>query len=237
MSWIKKIFKSKQSLNDELISREDDMLLKLDTSIKNCQSEIKRAEDETGQIRNWAIEAIRGSFEVPQRFWYEELKMYQEIRGLEENQSIDKLVIEKCDEVVLGYLDEIELRRTKIQLYQGLIKKYETSKDKMLLIKQKKDNESIAQSKLQALEKHSKRLEQLREDPENLPTHIEETTQLELMKEEINEVYTEYEISEEVRNCLVEINQQFKSADSSMGSKAAIEEIKALLDKINEDVA
>jgi hypothetical protein len=235
MSWIKNLFKSNKPADIERVSREEDILVKLGASIANCQSEIKKAEEEIEQIRNWAIEAIRDSFEVPQRFWYEELKMYQEIRRLDENSSIDKLVVEKCDEVVQGYLDEIELRKAKIQLYEGLIKKYGISKDKMLLIKQKKDDESIAQSKLQALEKHSKRIEQLREDPDNLPEHIEETTQLELMKEEINEVYTEYEISEEVRNCLVEINQQFKNSDSSIGSKAAIEEIKSLINKISKE--
>ncbi len=235
MSWIKKIFWSKKPVDNEQISREEDILSKLEVSISNCKGEIKKAEDENDQIKKWAIEAIRDSFEVPQKFWYEELEMYQEICSLEENKSVDRLVLEKCDEVVQGYLDEMELRKAKIQLYESLIQKYETSKKKMLLIKKKKDDETMAQTKLIALEKHSKRIEQMREDPENLPSHVEETTQLELMKEEINEVYTEYEINEEVRNCMVEINQQFKSTNNSMGSKAAIEEIKSLFSKINKE--
>jgi division protein CdvB (Snf7/Vps24/ESCRT-III family) len=235
MSWIRKIFKSKKPVDNEHISREEDILVKLEASISNCTAEIKKAGDENDQIRNWAIEAIRDSFDVPQRFWYEEFEKYKEIRSLEENKSIDRLVLEKCDEVVQGYLDEIELRKAKIQLYEGLIQKYQASKAKMLLIKKKKDDETMAQSKLQALEKHSKRIEQMREDPENLPSHVEETTHLELMNEEINEVYTEYEISEEVRNCLVEINQQFKSTSNSMSSKAAIEEVKFLLSKISKE--
>jgi len=235
MSWIKKIFKSKKNIEEESFSREEDMLTKLESSIQNCKTETNKAVDEMEQIRNWAIEAIRDTFEVPNRFWYEELKKYKEIRSLDENKAVDKLVIEKCDEVVQGYLDEIELRETKIKLYNGLIEKYEASINKMLQIKEKKDNESLAQSKLDTLEKHSQRIEQLREDPENLPNHIQESTQLELMKEQIKEVYVEYEISEEVRNCLVEINQQFKSADNSFGSKAAIEEIKTLINKINKD--
>lgn len=235
MSWIKKIFKSKQSTVQESISREEDMLLKLDESIKNCTGETKKANDEIDQIKKWAIEAIRDVYEVPHKFWYEELKLYQEIRTLEENKSIDIQVAEKCDEVVQGYLDEIELRKAKIELYEGLIRKYDASKEKMLMMKKKKDDETMADSKLQALEKHKQRIEQMREEPESLPGHIEETTQLELMKEEINEVMTEYEISEEVRNSLIEINSQFKSTDNSFSSKAAIKEIRELLNKINKD--
>ena len=124
MNWIKKIFKTGKGNDEVPISREDDMLTKLESSINNCETEINKAEDEKEQIRKWAIEAIRGTFEVPKQFWYEELKMYQKIRSLEENNTVDKLVLKKCDEVIQGYLDEIKLRETKIKLYNSLIEKY-----------------------------------------------------------------------------------------------------------------
>ncbi|MDF1549213.1 MAG: hypothetical protein P1P88_15410, partial [Bacteroidales bacterium] len=165
----------------------------------------------------------------------EELKMYQEIRALEENKSLDYHVVQKCDEIVKGYLDEIELRKAKIELYKSLIVKYLANKEKMLLIKSRKDNESIAQTKLASLEKHSKRLEQLRTDPENFAAHIEETNHLDMLKDEVNEVYEEFEISEEVRDYLLNLDEQFRTSGTGFNSRMAITEIEQLMKKINQE--
>lgn len=235
MNWLKKIFKSKKAAEQTRLSKDEEVLNKLEVAITNCKSEIKKTENEVEQIRSWAIDAIKSSFEVPKEFWYEELKKYEHIRELEINKNLDPQVIEKCNKVINGYSGEIELRKMKIQLYKSLIMKYEVSFDKMMLIKNENNKKNIAKLKLKELDNHSLRLESLRNDPENLPDHIEASVTHELIKEEIQEVYTEFEISEEVRKSIVEINQQFKTQDKNYDSIAAIEEIKTLLKKLNND--
>lgn len=235
MGWIKKIFKPKKSNNEIQLSKEEEMLAKLEASINNCLEETKKAGNEKDQLRKWAIEAIQETFEVPNRFWYEELKMYQEIRGIEENKSVDKQVVAKCDEIVQGYLDEIAIRDAKIKLYNDLVEKYQASKEKMLLIRKRKESETLANSKLHALDKHSMRLEQMKENPDNLPSHIEDTNKLDLLKGEVNEVYEEFKINEEVRSYVQDINKQFKTGATTFSSKDVVDEIEGLLKKLKKD--
>ena len=80
MSWLNKIFNKGKTVESKMIPREKAMLLKLESSIKNCKAEISKAENESDQLRNWAIEAIRDCFEVPHQLWYEELNKYNEIK-------------------------------------------------------------------------------------------------------------------------------------------------------------
>jgi hypothetical protein len=232
MSWIKKIFQSGKQTEVKHLTREEEMLEKLETSINHCNQEIKKAGDETDQIKKWVIEAISEVFQVPNRFWYDEILKYEEIKQLEENKSIDQKVVNKCDEVVIGYIDQIKLRQSKVMLYNTLIEKYNATKEKMEKIKKRSDNELAAQTKLRVLEKHSQRLDQLRNSPENLSDHIEGSNQLDLLKSEAKDVIEEFEISEEVKISLDEINHQFSSGKEGFGAKTAIDEIEKLVDKI-----
>jgi hypothetical protein len=234
MIWIKKIFHSGKKPEIKYLSREEEMLAKLENSINHCVQEIKKAGDETDQIKKWVIEAISEVFQVPNKFWYDEISKYNEIKQLEENKSVDQKVIYKCDEVVLGYMDQIKLREAKVVLYNTLIEKYKATKEKMEKIKKRSNDELAVQNKLQALEKHSKRLDQLRNSPENLSDHIEGSNQLDLLKGEAKDVIEEFEISEEVKSSLDEINQQFNSGREGFGTKSAIDEIEKLVDKIKK---
>lgn len=235
MSWIKKIFHSKSPDEKKSVSREDEMFSKLEASIENCKAEIKKADNDVEQLKKWAIEAIRECYEVPHDFWYEELNKFEEIKLLDVNKNIDNQVIDDCDEVVDGYREQIALREAKIKLYEGLIEKYQAGIDKINLIRNSNENKTKALSKLQALEKHRLRLEQLQTDPENIGAHFDESAHLEQVKKEVDEVYEDFEISEEVRTHMLKINHQFQSANKAFDSKAAIIEIEELLKKIKEE--
>lgn len=235
MSWLKKIFENKKEREIIHESKENELLSKLDASIEQCNSGIKKAGDEMDQIRKWSIEAIRDTFEVPKEFWYEELEKYSEIKALTENKSVGYRVIIKCDEIINSYLDQIKLREAKIKLYNSLIEKYLQNKNKMLAIKNRSDADKSAKAKLDALEKHSQRLEQMKTNPENTESPIEESNQLDLLKNEAKEVFEEFEISEEVRADLEEINSRFKTNNLSSDSKLAIEKIEDLTNKIKMD--
>jgi hypothetical protein len=232
MNWIKKLFKS-NSHNEKLhLSREEEILVQLDGSIAKCTMDIKKAGEETDQIKKWATEAILEVFQVPNKLWYSEIANYEAIKLLDENKNIDIKVIIKCDEVIAGYMEQIKLRDTKILLYNTLIQKYSETKQKMETVKNKRDGELKAQSKLHALEKHSQRIDQLRNNPENVD--VDETNQLEIIKGQIKEVIDEFEISEEVRGTLEEINRQFVSGKQSFTAKSAIDEIEKLMEKIKK---
>jgi hypothetical protein len=234
MSWIKNMFKSKKSADDQEVSREGEMLQKLESSITHCKEEILKAGDETEQLKKWAAEAIMEVFFVPNKLWYNEIAAFEEIKQLSENSAIDHKVVLKCNEVVDGYKEQIRLREAKVVLYTTLIDKYIQTKDKMEQLKKRSDNEKLAQQKIQALEKHSKRIDQLRNSPGNLNDHIEGSNQLELLKIEAKEVLEDFEISEEVKSTLEEINQQFNEGKYSQNANSAIEEIEKLTDKIKK---
>ncbi len=235
MSWLKKVFEKKK--DQEIIheSKESELLLKLDASINQCNSGIKKAGDEMDQIKKWASEAIRDTYIVPKEFWYEELEKYTEIKSLTENKSIGYKVVIKCDEIISSYFEQIKLREVKITLYNSLIDKYKQNKIKMLAIKKRNDADKSSKAKLEALEKHSIRLEQMKTNPENIESPVEETYQLDILKNEAKEVYEEFEISEEVRADLEEINSQFKTGNLSSDSKSAIEKIEDLTNRIKMD--
>jgi len=235
MSWLKRIFENKKEIEIIHESKESELLAKLDASIDQCNSGIKKAGDEMDQIRKWAIEAIRGTFEVPKEFWYEELEKYAEIKALTDNKSVNYKVLIKCDEIVNSYLDEIKLREAKIKLYNSLIEKYQQNKNKMLAIKDRSDADKSARAKLEALEKHSQRLEEMKTNPENIESPIEESNHLDILKNEAKEVFEEFEISEEVRADLEEINSHFQTKNLSSDSKLAIEKIEDLTNKIKMD--
>jgi hypothetical protein len=234
MSWIKKIFRIGKDVEKPHLSREEEMLNRLESSIIHCNQEIKKAGEETDQIKKWAEEAILEVFEVPNKLWYNEIAKYEEIKQLENNNAIDQKVVAKCDEVIFGYLEQIKLREAKIVLYNTLILKYGATKEKMERIKKRSDDEKLTQTKLQVLEKHSQRIDQLRNSPENLNNHIEGSTHLELLKSEAKEVIDEFEISEEVKTELEAINQQVSSGKYNSSARPAIEEIEKLVEKINK---
>jgi len=210
------------------------MLTKLESSIIQCNQEIKKAVEESDQIKKWAEEAILEVFQVPNKLWYSEIDRYEEIKQLEDNKSVDQKVVFKCDEVIFGYLEQIKLREAKIVLYNTLIQKYSVTKEKMERIKKKSDDEKLAQTKLQALEKHSQRIDLLKNSPENLNDHIVGSNHLEIIKAEAKEVIDEFEISEEVKTELEEINHQVSRGKYSQSARPAIEEIEKLVDKIKK---
>jgi hypothetical protein len=234
MSWINKIFQSDKEADNKHLSHEEEMLVKLENSISQCSAEIKKAGDETEQISKWTIEAITEVFHVPNKLWYQEISKYDEIKSLEENKVLDQKVIHKCDEVVFGYSEQIKLREAKIVLYNTLIEKYNETKEKLEKIKKRSEDEQKAQEKLQLLEKHSQRIDLLRNSPENLNAHIEGTNHLEILENEAKEVIDEFEISEEVKSSLDEINVQFNAGRFEFGIKSAIDEIEKLVQKIKK---
>jgi len=234
MTWIKKIFKKDNPEENKHLSHEDEMLIKLEHSITQCTAEIKKAGDESDQIKKWTVEAISEVFTVPNKFWYDELAKYDEIKALNENKAVDQKVIRKCDEVVTGYAEQIRLREAKIVLYNTLIGKYMETKQKMEKIKKRSEDEQIAQEKIKLLEKHSQRIDLLRNSPENLNAHIEGSNHLEILENEAKEVIDEFEISEEVKSSLDEINVQFHEGRYEFGAKSAIDEIEKLVQKIKK---
>lgn len=235
MSWFKKLFEKKKLHNEIYQSKENELLAKLEASIDQCNMGIKKVGDEIDEIRKWANEAIRGAFEVPNKFWYEEHNKYDEIKALTENKTLDYKVVIKCDEIIFAYMEQIKLREAKLNLYQSLIEKYNQNKTKMAAIKKRHEDDFNSRLKLEALEEHRLRLEQMKTNPENIENTYEESYHLEELRNEANEVLEEFEISEEVRTLLEEINSEFKSGNFSSDSKLAIEQIENLTNKINKE--
>lgn len=234
MNWFKKIFTSKKAVKSENKTLEDEILTKINETILSSRNEIKQADSEIDKINKWAVDAIHSTFKVPNNFWYEEINKYDEIKKLDINKELEHQLIEKCDQVINSYLSEIELRKKKILLLENLILKYKANKNKLIEIKKRKKREETLKSKLNNLESHSDKIKELRSASEENDLHFKETEKLATLQKEINEVEEDFEIQEEVRNCLLELNKEYGLNETPKDSLRAINEIDELLNKVKE---
>ncbi len=229
MSWFKKIF----SLEEENNSNNQSVLQKTDLSIAECKKNILKAKEEIENINKWIIEAIHEVFDVHNKFWYEELSKYEEIKKQESNLEVDKKVIEKCNKVVENYKIQIKIRESKLNLYNALLIKYEKTKEKLIAIESKKIREEKANTKLESLEKHSKRIESLSQKPEEIEKHYKDKENLTVLETEVEDIIEEFEINEEVKLHMQKINNIFHSDSQELTNENAIEEINKLVNKLS----
>jgi len=230
MSWFKKIF----SLEEEENNNEQSVLQKTDLSIEELKKDISKTKDEIENINKWIIEAIHEVFEVHNKYWYDEIKKYPEIKKEEANSDIDKKVIYKCDEVVGNYKSQIKIRESKLELYNALLSEYEKTKERLMTIECKKVREEKSNTKLESLEKHSKRIESLSQSPEEIEKHYKEKENLNILEAEVEDVIEEFEINEEVKLHMQKINNIFHSGSNELTTENAIEEINKLVNKLKK---
>jgi len=230
MSWFKKIFSLEEENNNE-----QSVLQKTDLSIDECKKDISKAYEEIENINKWIIEAIHEVFDVHNKYWYDEVKKYEEIKNENSNSEIDNKVIEKCDEIIKNYKSQIKIRESKLKLYNVLLSEYEKTKEKLMAIESKKLREEKANTKLESLEKHTKRIESLSQNPEEIEKHYKEKENLNILEAEVEDVIEEFEINEEVKLHMQKINNIFHSNSNELTTENAIEEINKLVDKLKKN--
>ncbi|MBN1251046.1 MAG: hypothetical protein JXR51_08715 [Bacteroidales bacterium] len=217
MGW--NIFKK----NDKEISLEE----RVNMALLKAKEDRRIAQKEIKDINNWAADAIIDTYSAffPNAKLTYYRKQYAET-ALAEYESIktkfsEKLeleIVEKCDNIVTGYLNQIQLRESKLKLYEKIELEYQKTKEKL-------KNAQKVEDRTNNMQEHEERLKSLDNDSSGISKAMTETYKLEDLKEDIEQ-------KEEYLNQLEKLTNQF-SDDSNFDNSLAF---KDEIDKMINDM-
>ena len=222
MGW--NIFKSKK---EEELSLD----LRINTALQKAKQDKREAEKEIDDIKEWAASAIIDAYAeffpnsnlTYYRKQYAEtaLEEYDEIKGKYASQ-MDSEMVEKCDNIVSAYLNQIQLRESKLKLFAKIESEYLITKEKLKIA-----NEAGKQT--DRMKTHTDRLKSLDENStETLSEAMTDNYQLEDIKEDLA-------VKEEYQNQLDKLNTQFSDTGDGSEHDSALA-FKEEIDKMLNDM-
>lgn len=221
MAW--NIFKKNKEEENPL---EDNSLeQKIDLALKNAKNDKRLAETDIQKIKSWIAEVIvetyADAFPNGNLTYYREkykedaLQNYDKIKS----DNADKVTpdkAEKCDKIVVGYLNQIALRESKLKLYDKLVNEYTATKNKLKNVNLNK----VANDKISS---HEDRLKQLDDDTKSYVDAVTDTN-------EMDELKREFELKSEYFNQLNKLSDKYDtqsddSYDNAIAYKSEIDKI------------
>jgi hypothetical protein len=206
MGW--NIFKGKKEEEKELSLDQ-----RINTALQKAKQDKREAEKEINDIREWAASAIIDAYAefFPNSNLTYYRKQYAET-ALEEYEDIkvkyaaqmDPEMVDKCDNIVKAYLNQIQLRESKLKLFTKIESEYLITKEKLKIA-----NETSEQT--DRMKAHTDRLKSMDDDStETLSEAMTDNYQLEDIKEDLA-------VKEEYQNQLDKLTTQF--SDTGDGSE------------------
>lgn len=218
MGW--SIFKKKE----KEVSLEE----RINLALQKAKQDTRLATKEIEDIKEWAANAIidvySAFFPNSNLTYYKKqyaetaLAEYEEIKK-KYSSELEAEMVEKCDNIVSGYLNQIQLRESKLKLFQKIEEEYKITKEKLR-------NAEKEGEKTDRLQEHTERLKDLDNDSGTLSKAMTETYKLEEIKEDI-------ELKEEYFNQLEKLNNQFADDSDYSNSLAYKKEIDKMLEEMN----
>lgn len=166
----------------ETESQEFEIESQLRKSISKARQDKFKSESNINKLTQWAEDTIMNTFTADlfqggQPFTRSEvLKKWEEIK----EKHADKVsyeVLEKCNDVVKGYLNQIDLEKSKIKVFEKLQTEYEGLKEKIRVTKQNS-------KKSQRIDKQGAKLSAIQDDTSGMASAIKlEYTMDDLSKE------------------------------------------------------
>ncbi len=217
MGW--NIFKKKD--------KEPSLEERIELALQKAKHDKRLATKEIEDINQWAADAIIDVYSAffPNsnltyyRKQYAEtaLAEYENIKT-KYSSEVEPEMVEKCDNIVAGYMNQIKLRESKLQLFQKLEDEYKKTKEKLRMAEKQGE-------RADNLQEHTERLKSLDDDAQSLSTAMTDTYKLEDIKEDIA-------VKEEYFNQLEKLNNQFADESDYKNSLAFKEEIDKMIEKI-----
>jgi hypothetical protein len=217
MGW--NIFKKKE--------KEPSLEERIELALQKAKQDKRQAAREIEDINQWAADAIIDVYSAffPNSNLTYYRKQYAET-ALEEYENIKKKyaseieaeMVEKCDKIVAGYMNQIKLRESKLKLFQKLEEEYKKTKEKLRVAEKQGE-------RTDNLQEHAERLKNLDDSSESLSTAMTDTYKLEDIKGDIEE-------KEEYFNQLEKLNNQFSDESDFNTSLAFKDEIDKMIEKI-----
>lgn len=222
MAW--NIFKKNKEEENPL---EDNSLeQKIDLALKNAKNDKRLAETDIQKIKSWIAEVIVETY--ADAFPNGNLTYYREKYKEDALQNYDKIKsdnadkvkpdkAEKCDKIVVGYLNQIALRESKLKLYDKLVNEYTATKNKLKNVNLNK----VSNDKISS---HEDRLKQLDDDTNSYVDAVTDTN-------EMDELKREFELKSEYFNQLNKLSDKYdtQSDDSYDNARAYKSEIDKIL--------
>ncbi len=218
MGW--NFFKKKDNIEPTIEER-------IDVALKKAKSDTKAATKEIEDIKKWAADAIidvyaeffPNSNMTYYRKQYAETALtdYEDIK----NKYSDKLepeLVDKCDKIVEGYMNQIKLRESKLKLFKKLENEYQVTKTKLVKVKEQG-------KRTDELKEHTNRLKNMDEDAKSLSTAMTDSYKLEDIKNDIAD-------KEEYFVQLEQLTNKYSDESNYSTSIAFKEEIDKMIDKM-----
>ncbi len=222
-------FKKKEQTEEEVNRLEDDSLENsIKEALKKAQNDKREVLKEIEKIKNWQAEAVIDTY--VHLFPNGELSFYREKyketaltdypRIKEENvKKVKPEDAEKCQKIVDNYSNQIELRKSKLKLFEKLEEEYQKTKEKLDKVNSEKERGD-------KFSKHSERLSSLDESAETISDAMIDTQNLEELKRE-------FELKQEYVKQLEALNTQYSDDDINIDSSPAF---KDEIDKITKEI-
>jgi hypothetical protein len=197
---------------------------RINMALQKAKEDKRKASKEIADIKQWAAGAIvdvysaffpNGHLTYYRKQYAETaLPQYAEIKQKYSSQ-IDSEMAEKCDNIVSGYMNQIQLRESKLKLFEKIELEYLKTKEKLKIA----ENQG---KKTDRLQQHEERLKNLDNDVDGLSTAMTQTYKLDDIKEEIA-------LKEEYFNQLEKLNNQFADESDYKNSLAYKDEIDKMI--------
>ncbi len=202
---------------------------RMNLALQKARQDKRNMEAEIRKLDNWARDAIVDTYaDFFPNAKYSYYKEKHKTTALEEYENmkkqyaekLDAEVVEQCDRIVQGYLNQIELSKSKMQLYDKIVEQYENLKQKMQQAKQ-------LGTRRAELSEHEKRLKSMDEDTGHFANSYMQSSDLEYIKNEV-------ETHEEYMKQLDKISLEMSDKDNYSGALAYKDEVDKMLKNLNK---
>jgi hypothetical protein len=219
MAW--NLFKKEETdPNQELENKLNENLQKARQDKRTVEASIKQLDS---YARDAIVDAYSAFFQNAKFSYYKDqykktaLEEYEKMKETYKAQ-IDADVAAQCERIVKGYMNQIELSKSKMALYDKLVEQYEQLKQKMVAAKEQDKRRT-------ELKEHEDRLKTMDESTEHLENTIVQTSELEDIKNEV-------EFREEYLNQLEKLSLEFDNKENYSGALAYKDEVDKMLNKL-----
>lgn len=203
----------------------------LNEAITTCNVDKQETVSDIENMNKWAKEVILEIFEVPHKYWYKEIVNYQKIKDEDINKGVSTNLILNTDKVILGYIEQIKIKQTKLLFYDALLSEYERINvklnDAFSKIEQlKKDEEQI-----KMLNKHKKKIQNMSNSKENMDDIYKQAEELNLLTEDIKTINQEFNFRKEMSDKVLELEKDVINEAESANVETLNNEVNELIAK------
>ncbi len=193
-------------------NRQQSPLEAIDLAIENIREEKQKNIKEIERIKKWAVDLIFEIYNVPKKYWYEEIENYEKIKQEEANKDIDDRIKQETDKIFNIYTGKIEILEKENQYLNEALEKLTQLKNSVneKFDKSKKD---IVQA-VKSLERHSQRAQNIAQ--EDIRATYKTQLNVQLLEEEIENLKAEIEAHKQTEKEKLIISENLDITDFSI---------------------